>query len=73
MDHVLNSFLVILAQINDACFGFSELIAAGTVEETRSGAKNSPVDVPFPCLADDGQIGVSATKVQPVICVNGRH
>lgn len=73
MDHMLDGFLVIVAQVDDASVSLAETIAACTVEEAAAGAQNDLVDEPLAVVAGDGQIRVFSTEVQSVAHVSTAH
>lgn len=56
LHHVLHSLLVVLAEVYNASFGFSERAAARAIEEARARADDGSVDGPSPAAADNGQI-----------------
>jgi hypothetical protein len=44
VDHMLNGFFVVFADIDDARFGFSKPAVAGSIEEYRAGTYYSTMD-----------------------------
>ena len=73
MDHMLDGFFVIVAQVDDASVSLAKTIAACTVEEAAAGAQNDFVDEPLAVVAGDGQIRVLSTEVQSVAHVSTAH
>ena len=73
MDHMLDGFLVIVAQVDDASVSLAKTVAACTVEKAAAGAQNDFVDEPLAVVAGDGQIRVLSTEVQSVAHVSTAH
>jgi hypothetical protein len=73
VNHMLDGFFVIVAQVDDASVSLAELIAACTVEESAAGAQNDLVNEPLAFVAGDGQIRVFSTEVQSVTHVSTAH
>lgn len=65
VDHVLDSFLIFLAQVNQTSLSFAKLVATGSIEESRPRAKDGSVNVVFPRVAFDSKIRVFTTQVEP--------
>ena len=53
MNHLLDSFFVILAQINDTRVRFPKLVATGSIEEAASTAEDCTMDRPGAVVACD--------------------
>ena len=73
MDHLIDSFFVVLAQIDASGLSFPEGVAAGAVEETAPRAHDGSVDSPLPVVACDGQVGIFASHVESATSVSTTH
>lgn len=63
MDHLLDSFFIVFAQIDNSGEGFRELSATGTVEESAPRTDNCSVDEPFSVIASNPQIRVLSSEM----------
>ena len=70
MDHLLHSFHIVLAEVNDTGVGLAELIAASAVEEAAPRAKDGLVNRPLTVVASDSKVRVFAAKVQSATSVS---
>ena len=72
-NHLFDSFLVILAEINDPTVRLGERITASTIEEAAPGADNCSVDRPLTVVACDRQVAVLPTNVKTATSVSAPH
>lgn len=63
VNHLLDSILVIFAEVDDASVSLAKTIAACTVEEAAAGAQDGLVDRPLAVITGDGKIRVFSTEV----------
>lgn len=65
VDHVLDSFFIFLAQIDQASLSFTKLVATSSIKESRPGTKNGSMNGIFSRIAFDSQIRIFTTQVEP--------
>jgi hypothetical protein len=65
VDHVLYCFGFVLAEVDNASFGFLERVSACAIEETRTRAYDSSVDGVFSRTTDNLKVRVFASFKKP--------
>lgn len=73
VNHLINSFLVVFAQVNNTCARLLELMRTCAVEEPASRAHNGSVYGPLLGIASNCKIRETSADMQPALSVSTAH